>query len=81
MFAALLMLLNQPLQFSGVASMHNLEPQIGSRVRNLGVAHLAKHEIVAALHPVDLAGSGQVLQVLLKMNSNAASGNVHDGAM
>jgi hypothetical protein len=66
------LVLDETLQFPGFAPMDNLKAKVSARARNLSVADLAKHNIVAALNPIYLAGPGQFLQLRCYVNPDAA---------
>jgi hypothetical protein len=51
--------------------MDNLKAKISTRYRNREVADLAKHEIAAALNPVDLPHPRQFFQFRIAMNPDA----------
>jgi hypothetical protein len=64
------MILDQTLQFSGVAPMDNLKPKVSTLLRNRTVPDLAQHQIVAALDPIYLT-SPRLIQFLVEMNPDA----------
>ena len=70
--------MDQTLQFSGVAPMDNLKAKIRTEFCELKVADLAKHEIVAALNPINLPSPWRFSPSFIEMNSHATRGNVHD---
>ncbi len=51
--------------------MNNLKAKISTCFRNCGVADLAKHDIAAALNPIDLSNPRQFFQLSIVMNPNA----------
>jgi hypothetical protein len=59
------------LQFSGTDPMHNLKAKVSTRIRNHRVADLAKHEIAAALNPIDIPSPRQFIQFFIAMNPDA----------
>jgi hypothetical protein len=51
--------------------MNNLKAKISTRPRSRRVADLAKHEIAAALNPIDLASLRQLFQFCIAVNPDA----------
>jgi len=59
--------------FSGFGPTENLKAKGATRVGLIEVADLAKHEIVAALNPINLPSLRKFLQGCLEMNPDDAT--------
>jgi hypothetical protein len=61
--------------------MDNLKAKVGTCFRNRRVADLAKHEVAAALNPIDLPSPRKFFQILIATNPDTTCGNVHHRPM